>query len=55
MLRDEALIGRQVVTTEDGFLFESIVGRQDAFAVSESSSVGASDLLALLANRRPCP
>lgn len=35
MLRDEALIGWQAVTTEDGFLFESIVGRQDAFDISD--------------------
>jgi len=52
MSRDEALIVRQAVTSEEGFLFE--VGRQDAFAISDSSSVGASDLLALLANWRPC-
>ena len=36
MLRDEAFIGRQAVTTEEGFLFESIVGRQDAFDISDN-------------------
>ncbi len=87
MLRDEALILRQAVTTEAGFLFESIVGRQDALDISDNErsiileatlpgstsgaflidfglacswdldgngSVGASDLLALLASWRPC-
>ena len=48
MLRDEVLIVQQAVTSEEGFLFE--VGRQDAFAISDSSSVGASDLRTLLAN-----
>ncbi len=90
MLRDGTLIGRQAVTTDDGFLFESIVGRQDAFDISDIGrsiilearlpglisgafligfgadypwdldrnggvGVGSSDLLALLANRGPCP
>ena len=55
MLREEMLIVQQAVTTEEGFLFESIIGRLDAFAISDSSSVGAPDLLALLVNWGPCP
>ncbi len=36
MLRDETPIVRQAVTTEKGFLFESIVGQQDAFDLSDN-------------------
>ena len=36
MLRDEVPIVRQAVTTEKGFLFESIVGWQDAFDLSDN-------------------